>query len=137
MNSATRVGSFTANRTKIRNERGNERDGLEDVHGAPNGEIWSAHRSKDLALQHSILTESQAAIPPQTRRFACNSVLRAIRGRRLHRQEIIDHLETQKDAAALTTKLKAGALALAAGLPASLEGLLMEAIRRADAKASA
>ena len=55
-------------------------------------------------------------------------------GSREHRQEIIDHLEKQKDAAALKDKIKAGALALAAGLPLSVEGLVTEAIERAGRK---
>ena len=48
-----------------------------------------------------------------------------------HRAEIIAHLESQKDAASLTAKLKAGALALANGLPLTIGGLVDEAIARA------
>jgi hypothetical protein len=53
-------------------------------------------------------------------------------GCREHRDEIIDHLERQKDNAALSAKLKAGALALAAGLPLTIGGLVDEAINRAN-----
>jgi len=53
-----------------------------------------------------------------------------VAGCRENRQAIIDHLNKNKDAATLTEKIKAGAFALAAGLPLTVEGLVDEAIRR-------
>jgi hypothetical protein len=50
-------------------------------------------------------------------------------GCREHRAEIIRHLESQKDAS-LAEKLRAGALAMANGLPLTIGGLVDEAIKR-------
>ncbi len=52
-------------------------------------------------------------------------------GCRQNRQQIVDHLTSMKDAASLTEKLKAGALAVANGLPLTIGGLVDEAIERA------
>lgn len=53
-------------------------------------------------------------------------------GCREHRAEIIAHLETMKDAASLTEKLKAGALAIKGGLPLSVPALVDLAIAAAE-----
>lgn len=49
--------------------------------------------------------------------------------------ELLAHLQGAYDEANVLTKLAAGVLALALGLPKSLEGLLREAIRRAEEEA--
>lgn len=53
-------------------------------------------------------------------------------GCREHREEILAHLRTAYDEASVATKMKAGVLVLAKWLPLTLEGLLDEAIRRAE-----
>jgi len=55
-------------------------------------------------------------------------------GCRLHREEILTHLHQAYNVSNILTKLKAGILALGQGLPLTLEGLLDEAIQRAEAK---
>jgi len=51
-----------------------------------------------------------------------------------NRKEILEHLNKQKHLTPLGGKLKAGALAIKHGLPLTVEGLLDEAIKKADAK---
>lgn len=58
-----------------------------------------------------------------------------IDGCHANRATIIAWMQDGFDLAGLGEKLKAGALALAKGLPLTLDGLLDEAIRRAEAKA--
>ena len=56
------------------------------------------------------------------------------KGCREHRDEIIAHLEQQADAASIIDKIKAGAFAIAHGMPLSIAGLVDHAIDQAEAK---
>lgn len=56
-------------------------------------------------------------------------------GCREHREEILAHLRTAYSKTDWPTKLKAGALAIAQGLTLTLDGLLDEAIQRAEQEA--
>jgi hypothetical protein len=55
-----------------------------------------------------------------------------VEGCRRRRREIIAHLKVGYGAAPLTAKLLAGAVAIATGLPLTLDGLLDEALRRCE-----
>jgi hypothetical protein len=53
-------------------------------------------------------------------------------GCREHRGEILAHLESAYSSTDWPTVLRAGTLAIAKGLPLTIEGLLAEAMRRAE-----
>ena len=51
---------------------------------------------------------------------------------REHKAEIVAHVQEAYDAASVLDKLRAGANAMTQGLPMTIEGLVEEAIRRAE-----
>jgi len=64
--------------------------------------------------------------------FASRMNIWGVEGCREHREEILEHLRTAYDSADLTTKLRAGANAIAQGKPLTLAGLLDLAIERSN-----